>query len=564
MENGYSTLRPQLPHGVKLYENIYVTMRDGVKIAVDVYLPEMEGRYPGLLSLSPYNKEVQQHPPQYSHTIEAGATDFFVPKGYVHIIAQGRGSGLSQGQYHLLDLKEQQDGYDLVEWIAHQPWCDGNVGMFGDSYFAMIQYLVAAQNPPHLKCIVPYDGLTDTYRDFCYPGGILFASFLAAWGLDQVIMNTWPGPIEGKLPPANWFADLASNPEDGPYYWERSAWKKLDKINVPMLCIVAQLDFIHSRGQLHAYPMVKSPKKLLVVPPCGPFTHVQFLRNRPLNEQMLRWYDYWLKGIDTGIMNDPEVAIYDSTTQEWRYENEYPLARTEWSKFYLRSNPEGPANEPPYGLISEAAPGNEYPDKYNIPESTNVLRSGRPVLAYATPPLVKEVRVWGPLSTVLFGSSTTLDTLWFVKLADVSPDGRVTMLTNGQLRASFREIDESRSKPGQPFHPFQNPVNLNPNIVYEFQIEMMPIFHTFKVGHKIWVQIASDDLSFHSPAITDIHSMPMPAENSVYHDLAHPSHVLLPTIPDCPEIKPVEPPVSQIAWPTVLDDYYRTTRRLMM
>ena len=221
-------------------------------------------------------------------------------------------------------------------------------------------------------------------------------------------------------------------------------------------------------------------------------------------------------------------------------------------------------DEPPYGLIGEVAPGNEYPDKYMIPETTNVLRSGRPVLAYATLPLVTEVRVWGPLSTVLYGSSTTLDTLWFVRLGDVSPEGSVTMLTSGQLRASFREVDEGRSKPGQPFHPFQNSVNLDPNTVYEFQIEMMPIFHTFKVGHKIWVQIASDDLSFHSPAITDIHTMPMPAGNSVYHDLTHPSHVLLPTIPDSPEIKPVEPPVSQIAWPTMLDDFYRTTRRLMM
>ena len=133
------------PPGVKLDYNVYVPMRDGVKLAVDVYRPETEGRYPALLSYSAYTKEIQQQQPNYSHAVEAGATYFYVPKGYVHIIAQARGSGFSQGQYKFFDKKEQQDGYDLVEWIAQRPWCNGNVSMIGDSYFAMIQFLVAAQ-----------------------------------------------------------------------------------------------------------------------------------------------------------------------------------------------------------------------------------------------------------------------------------------------------------------------------------------------------------------------------------------------------------------------------------
>lgn len=171
MKEGYPIVRPPLPAGVRLDENVYVKMRDGVKIAVDIYRPAAEGRYPALLSMSPYIKEIQQWPPVLTHSIEAGATSFFVSKGYVHVIAQIRGTGFSQGQWNLFDIKEQRDGYDLVEWIAQQPWCDGNVGMHGDSYFAIIQYLVAAQKPPHLKCIVPYDGWTDLYRDFCYQGG---------------------------------------------------------------------------------------------------------------------------------------------------------------------------------------------------------------------------------------------------------------------------------------------------------------------------------------------------------------------------------------------------------
>jgi predicted acyl esterase len=351
MTNGYPTTRGSLPPGMKLDENVYVTMRDGIKLAVDVYRPEAKGRYPGLLSMSPYIKEIQRQPPVLTHGVEAGAIDYFVSKGYVYVVAQIRGSGMSQGQWNFLDTKEQQDGYDLVEWIAQQPWCDSNVGMLGDSYFAMIQFLVAAQQPPHLKCIVPYDGETDPYRDFCYRGGIFYNGFLGMWAAATARQAIWPGPVEGKLPPTNSLVDWACHPEDGPYYWERAAWTKLDKIKAAMLSISPQSP-LHMIGQLSAYPEIKAPKKLLVVPPAGHLTNVRFILNQPLNEQILRWFDYWLRGIDNGIMKEPAVAIFDSGTQEWRYENEYPLARTKWSKFYLRSNSSGPSTESPYGLIS--------------------------------------------------------------------------------------------------------------------------------------------------------------------------------------------------------------------
>ena len=172
------------------------------------------------------------------------------------------------------------------------------------------------------------------------------------------------------------------------------------------------------------------------------------------------------------------------------------------------------------------------------------------MLAYATSPLDKDLKVWGPLSITLYGSSTTADTAWFVKLCDVGPEGRVEMLTQGQLKASHREVDEARSKPGQPFHPFQNPAGPEPNRVYEYQIEMRPIFHTFKAGHKVWVQIASDDFHYQMLLRTIYVSerLPVPATNTIYHDAEHPSHLSLPVIPDAPIIKSVAPPLSEISW----------------
>jgi hypothetical protein len=549
-------VRPELPAGIKLEPNVYVTMRDGIKISVDIYRPELEGRYPGILSTSPYIKDLQQQPPELSHSIEAGATPFFVPKGYVHVIVQVRGSGLSQGQFNWYDEAEQKDGYELVEWAARQPWCNGNVGMLGDSYFSRTQWLIAAQQPPHLRCIAPFDGGIDEYRDSRHEGGLIRLGWLAEWGFDTMLQCMWPGPVEGKLPPANLFVNYGNNPDDGPYYWERSGWRKLDKIEVPVLSIAVAQGRTHSRGQLWAYPKIRSPKKLIVAPPLGFHANTFLRRSKAINEQILRWFDHWLKGIDTGMMNEPAVAIWDSATRQWRYENEYPLKRTNWTKFYLRHNPEGSASKPPFGLISKEPPGREDPDSFMTPEQLDLLAAGKPVLAYATPALKEDLCVWGPLNIVLNGSSTTQDTAWFVKLGDVGPEGKVTLISQGLLKASYREVDEALSAPGQPFHPFQNPVRPKPNAIYEYQIEMIPIFYTFKQGHKIWVQIAGNDFEYHTRhhTVYTYEMTPVPAKNTVYHDSAHSSHILLPVIPDAPIIRPVEPPLSKVRWPMSPED----------
>ena len=547
----FPTVRGPLAKGIQLEENVYVAMRDGVRVAVDVYRPEDGKRYPVLLSIAPYPKEMQLWPPALSHSIEAGNTNFLVPQGYVHVIAQIRGTCMSQGQYNWFDVKEQQDGYDLVEWCAQQPWCDGNVGMMGDSYFAMTQYQVAALQPPHLKCIAPFDGTTDLYRDFTYQGGVLFAWFLGTWGTDMLTAANLPERVEGRLPPANFINDVVSHTNDGPYYWERSACTRLDKIKVPVLNMVAQRSIVHSRGQLWTYTQLKSPKKLLVMPFSGLSQHELFITSPPLNAYLLRWYDHWLKGRDTGIMKEPPVAIFDTGTQKWRYENEYPLVRTQWTNFFFRKNTPGLATKPPYGLLSPEPPAKEEPDSYLRPDAIGLVARGQPVIAFMTPALDRDIRVWGPLSAVIYASSTSLDISWFIKIADIGPDGNVVPLTQGSLKSSHRAVDEARSRPGQPFHTYQNPVGPEAGKAYEYQIEIMPIFHTFKSGHRISVQISNDDFWFQEHIRTKytLESVPLPAQQMIYHDSSKPSRLLLPVIVEAPEIQPMGPPISEIKWP---------------
>jgi len=544
-------VRPELP-GVNCQENVYVKTRDGINLAVDIYRPEKEGRYPALFSMCPYLKELQQLHPGLSHSIEAGATAFYVPKGYIHVICQARGSGMSQGKWEFLGIKEQQDGYDVIEWIAQQPWCDGNVAMIGDSYWAWIQYLVAAQQPPHLKCIVPHDGGTDMYRGAFYKGGIFNkGEFADNWINDTMCQCVWPGPVEGKLTPTNLSAELASHPEDGPYYWERGAWTMIDKIKVPVLFFVPRTP-LHSQSQLDFYSNFKGIKRLIIEPEAGSFAHLNFLTNRAVNDQILRWLDYWLKGKDTGIMDEPEVAIYDSGTKDWRYETEYPLKRTQWTQFYFHSESQSiDVNEPQsqVGWLNLELPRKEEPNRYAVPISSELLLEGQPVLAFNSGLLQSDLRIWGPLSVTLFASSSTIATAWFVKLLDIGPDNQTKMVSRGILRSAYREVEDSRSRPGQPFHAFRTPQLLEPGKIYEFQIEMAPIFHTFKTGHKLCLQVASDDLTyFASLHNLDLQMLPVPAENSIYHDAEHPSHLLLPVIPDAPIIKPVGPPVCNIKW----------------
>ncbi|NQU68976.1 MAG: CocE/NonD family hydrolase [Rhodospirillales bacterium] len=532
---------PEPPAGIRKMADVYVTMRDGVKLCVDIYLPQDDGPYPALLSLSPYLKDLQHKPPHWSHAIESGATTFFVPKGYIHVIAQGRGGGLSQGKWQWFDEKERTDGYDLIEWIAAQPWCAGDVGMIGDSYWSWSQYAAAQAQPPHLRCICQCDSSIDFYRDVVYQGGIYHHAFISNWVEYHTRQFAWPGEVDGKEEPMNLTYEAARHPTDGPWWRERSPVSGLDRIHTPSLHIAMQGGVTHIRGQLRGYTQIQAPKRLLVCPAPGFWSHVRYLTSPGLNRQMLRWFDHWLKGIDTGIMEEPEVAIFDSATRGWRYEAEYPLARTDWVSFYLGVD----------GALGQSAPtGDEPADSYRMPDSFAQIVGGKPVLAYATPPLDHAMRIAGPISFTLHAASSQPDTVWYAYLVDVAPDGKAAPVSSGKLKASFRALDAARSRPGQPYHLFEAQELLEPGRIYHYEIEMMPAFRTIAQGHRLELRIASEDIAYNNPLRQiDLHLLPWPVENTIHHSKAHPSNLLLPVIPDAPEIAPVQPPVSEIDWP---------------
>lgn len=553
------------PPGVTLEKNVYATMRDGVKIAIDIYKPAQEkGPWPVILAYSPFPKE---------RIFESAKPAFYCTHGYVCVQASERGIGFNQGKFTMHGRQAAQDGYDLVEWIAGQSWCNGNVGMMGASGYGVMQWLTAPLNPPHLKSLVVL-GTTDNYRGLCYPGGVLRKPFVLnlVSGFTQAAL--WPGPIPGKEMPMNVVAGILGNTEDGPFWWEHGGgWTRISEIKAPVLNIVNAPNRLHAIYHLRSYADIKSPKKLIVTPWTNENYQPWIFETTAFNTHILRWLDYWLKGIDTGIMDEPEIAIYDDGTGTWRYENEYPLKRTLWKKFYIHS-----------GAINQTQPtANEPPDFYNnISLNTAMLASygiNTPVptkphyVTYLSLPLEEDIRVWGPVSFVLYASTTedvTSDWSFFLKMGEMAPEGvplnpvtgqpeakpevndpftpkNVQIWSWGSLKAKFREIDEGLSRPGSPWHPFRNPQRLKPRTIYEFQIELQPVFKTFKKGCRIWLKIASDDALYSTldsaSRYVETPILPESSWISIYHDAKHPSYMLLPVISDASEITPVKPPL---------------------
>ena len=562
-----------VPDGVTLEKNVPAPLRDGIKLALDIYRPATgNGHWPVILAYSPFQKE---------RFFESAKPAFYCPKGYVCVQAAERGSGFNEGKFTFHGQTAAEDGYDIIEWIAAQPWCNGNVAMMGASGYGVMQWLTAPLNPPHLKALVVL-GTTDNYRGLCYPGGVLRRPFVLGLVSGLTMAAIWPGPVEGKEPPMNVIAEVFSHTEDGPFWWEHGGgWKNVQKIKAPVLNLIHTPNRLHAMYHLRSYADIKSTKKLVITPWTNENYQPWIFETTSFNEYILRWLDYWLKGADTGIMDEPEIAVYDNGTGKWRYENEFPLKRTQWTKFYLHQK----NSEEEYGTVSMKEPEEESPDVYHNLSLNTALTASYGLkgavtepekprnVAYISPPLEEDITVFGPVSFTLYASTTqevTSDWSFFVKMGEMVPEGvplnpatgspeikpeandpwtpeEVQIWSWGALKAKFRQVDEDMSRPGMPWHTFRDPEDIKPGTVYEFRIEMQPVFKTFRKGCRIWLKIASDDALYStwdsSSSYVETPLSPAKAEISIYHDPEHPSHLLLPVIPDAPETEPVKPPL---------------------
>jgi predicted acyl esterase len=566
MKKNWRELISQPKYGIKEARDIWVPMRDGVKLSVNVFRPDARGKFPALLSMSSYGKEEQEYllPPQplfksavWDGNIEAGDNSEIVPRGYVHIVCDVRGTGHSEGEFFGgYTPQEGRDGYDLIEWAAKQPWCDGNVGMVGYSYFSKVQLKVAIEQPPHLKTIFMSHVDPDHYRDSVYHGGVLSLFPYGIWdgrhGTSGIARKNAVSEAVKTMPKKEFervrqellnhpdikhypnlfhllhypqknprFFDMMMYPYDGPFWWDRSAYPFYDKIKVPAY-VVGKTPH-EGGGFWQLYDGLKSPKKLLVKP-SGP-------EERPWREDielLIRWYDHWLKGNDTGIMDEPPIKLYVTGINQYRFVEKWPLPGTEWVKCYPRRWE---------GLLFEPELYQPEPDCF-LQQPLHVSTK-RDSVKYISPPVPENLEVIGPASMHLFAAIDQDDTNWIVKLYDVSPNGSESRLAKGFLKASHRALDPDKSQPYAPWHPHTSSQPVDPGQIYEYDIGLGVVNNVFTPGHRIKLEIESME----SPRDPEMQIHYHPHLNSskttlhkIYRDREHQSHLVLPIVNKKPSV----------------------------
>jgi len=546
----------QPQYNVKVEKDAYVRMRDGIRVAVDVYRPDAPGKFPVLYASSCYIKDLVYLPPVTTyHNRETNDINWFVQRGYVYVNADVRGTGKSEGIWKFHSEAEQKDHYDLIEWMAQQPWSTGRVGMIGESYFGWTQWFAATQQPPHLVTIVPFDAGADMYRDVVYHGGLLGMGFLTWWHFNLRANHIFdrPGPHPPELMTWDMVYEVLNHPTYDTFWEERTV--DFAHITVPVYGIGMWHKIgLHLRGNLRGFEELNSPKKLLVC--WGEYVgdEMAIFNSLEMRLEMLRWYDHWLKDNDTGMMKEPPVKIAVRNSDEgYRFEKEWPLKRAQYTPFYLHPGPAGAVDSLNDGGLSLDSPdleGSSFTFEYPNPEwsgwsgiGTAKFINGLPnpaikILTFSSEPLKEDLEVTGPITLILYASSTMKDQDIYLRVVDQEPDPlqqrgvippKGKILTRGWLKASHREKDPKLSKPYQPYYTHKNPSPIEPGKVYKYEVDVWPTSNLFRKGHRIRIDLSNGD----SPAFDfgGHHYGLKLGKDTLYHDKDHPSHVILPVIP---------------------------------
>ncbi len=559
---------------VLVQKDVRVPMRDGVTLATDVYRPAVEGRYPTLLQRIPYGKE-----PAWLRDASVDVMRI-VQAGYAVVHQDTRGAGASEGVYRPF-VDDRQDGVDAITWAAAQPWSTGQVGMIGISYTAGTQWLAAIEAPAELKAFAPHSFHGDPYGGWLYQGGAFSLGLAIRWSLNYFLPSVkdkaeyvgsvdrykeliWRLPISDMPllePVAPFYFEWLSHPVYDAYWRPWSPLANIDKVVAPALMTTGWYDALLA-GALGAYTAFKARNRVgsrLII---GPWSHTWWGADFPqhsygekadkdvydLTRATVRWFDHHLKGADNGVDSDKPVHVFVMGPNVWREEDDWPLPDTRFTPYYLHSN--GRANTAfGDGTLSTVPPDAEAEDVflYNPrdpvptvggqtllpparipitqgPQDQQMLNHRADVLCFTTAPLEQDLEVIGPVELVLFVSSSARDTDFTGKLIDLYTDGRAEILTDGILRARYRNSLEA-------------PELMDPGQIYEIRIDMLATGLVFAAGHRIRLDVSSSNFprfdrntNTGGTIAEDREEDVTVAVNRVHHDREHQSHLVLPVI----------------------------------
>ncbi|UCB46832.1 MAG: CocE/NonD family hydrolase [Spirochaetota bacterium] len=479
---------------IHVEKNVLITLHDGVHLAADLYMPQGQNRSPVLISYYPYHKD----------DIIGASLDYscryFAVNGYAHLIVDFRGLGNSEGKaWEMNDPRENIDGACIVEWAAHQPWCDGNVGMWGISYGGITSLQTASERPPHLKAIVPIFTPYNIYHDLIFPGGCLNClGAFGDWGSRMVAMNIMPPGYQDQQ--GRWYRiwkERLENIEHQMFPWQGHIafdeyWQAkvipIEKINIPTFVIGGWRD-LFPQAMIRIYEKLSVPKKLFM----GPWMHnpMDVAPQDPWDYhlELKRWWDYWLKNEKNSIMKEPPVTIYVQGVKQWRHELEWPIARTKLQNLFLshagilKDRPEQKAGCDIYttdptvgitaGLWDPVSRGIGMP----LDQGRDDLRS----LIYTTKLLSEDIEITGSPETNLFIAMEDAEEVnLVVKLNDVGPKGDSTLITTGWLKGSHYQSHEQ-------------PEPLRKGQIYKFHIPLWPTSYLVPKGHRLRLSVSCSD-----------------------------------------------------------------------
>ena len=523
--------RTEIEGGIVCEYDVAVPMRDGVKIYVDVFRPQKEGRHPVLIAWAPYGKHGRI---KYKYFPKCGVCDtdlskfavfeaadpvYWCANGYAVINPDPRGAWGSEGDLTFFSEQEAEDGHDLVEWAGTQPWSNGKVGLHGVSYLAWAQWKIAALNPPHLAAINPWEGVSDFYRELAFHGGIPETGFYAMWA-PSVSFST--GRVE----------DLVRMAEEHPLFDAYWAGKNADltRITVPAFVVASWADQgLHARGTLEGFKKISSKDKWLWVHGRKKWQH--FYLNA---ERQRQFFDQFLKGVDSEVRYWPRVNIEVRERffiGNCRGEDEWPLARTQYTQLYLNAS---------HGTMSTFPFEEESQVSYNVDDITD--KSGNAVFDFA---FAERTELTGHMKLRLWVQPRGADDMdLFVAVQKVDRTGEVVpfpFFSNhddgpvalGWLRASHRELDEVRSTFYQPFYKHQRELRLREGEIFPVDIEIWPSSTLFERGERLRVVVQGSDIYTYPGEMNTIaHTSTVNRGEHVIHTGGkHDSHLLVPVIP---------------------------------
>ena len=587
---------PVPKYKVRLEPSHMVPMRDGVRLSTDLYFPEGgSGKLPVILIRTPYNKN--------GYRRENSATYLFAGQGYVVAVQDVRARYESEGREYIVSAADTQDGSDAIDWMAAQPWSSGKVGTFGCSYSGENQMDTAKLRNPHLMAMIPQAG-GGAYRFAgLIQGGVIELAEASNWFIrngskirpalpvdvprDQFVLAAKHfnlGPVVPEVdfrtlwrslptinmvkstgvPPTDWEGFITHGPADS--WWDQFGYvKDSHHFDVPALYVDSWYDY-GPADTLGLFNLLKRnsesararDNQFAII---APVTHCQYdkcseqtvVGKRDLGDAQfdfygtyVSWFDFWLKGIENGITGRPKIQLYVMGKNQWRGEAEWPLARTQFTKFYLHSD--GKANSRfGTGILSTIAPVEEAPDHYTYDPQSPVPSVGGPdlgggpsgltaggqdqsdvetrqdVLVYTTPVLEQGLEVTGPIQAVLCVSSSVNDTDFTAKLVDVYPDGTAYNIHEGILRARYRQ-------------GYDKKVWMKPGEIYELKIDLQATSNYIGAGHRVRLEVSSSNFprferNLNTGGNNYDETKWKVAGNSVHHDKAHRSYLLLPVIP---------------------------------